>query len=92
LILLKDDNNEQIGSFAITKSAKFATLKTTKIAALTLSCSNHVRLSTSLTSVLIIQNWTVIQHIDADDSNFGEFEKRIQSFQRYICLYTLQFI
>jgi len=48
LILLKDDNTEKNASFAITKSAKFATLKTTKIAALTLSCSNHVRLSTSL--------------------------------------------
>jgi len=72
LILLKDDNTEKIAYFAIKKSAKCATLKTTKIAASTLSCSNHVRLSTSLTSVLIIQNWTLlISNIDADYSDFG---------------------
>jgi hypothetical protein len=56
-------------------------LKTTKIAALTLSCSNHVRFSTSLTSVLIIQNWTLlISNIDADNSDFGEFEKKDSKF------------
>lgn len=75
------------------KSAKFSTFKTTKIAALTLSCSNHGRLNTSLTSVLMIKNWTLlISNIDADNLDFGQFENRIQSFERYICLYTSQFI
>ena len=63
---------KKIASFAITKSAKFATLKTTKIAALTLSCSNDGRLNGRLPH-LSIQNW-LISNNNSDQSDFVEFE------------------
>ena len=45
-------------------------------------------------SVLMIQNWTLYwwSNIDADNSDFGEFQNRIQRFSWYMCLYKLRFI
>ena len=63
------------------------------------SCSNlgsgsNTSTPSPFSSVLMIQNWTLYwwSNIDADNSDFGEFQNRIQRFSWYMCLYKLRFI
>lgn len=74
-------------------------LKTTKIAALTSLAQawgpgTNTSTPSPFSSVLMIQNWTLYwwSNIDADNSDFGEFQNRIQRFSWYMCLYKLRFI
>ena len=57
-------------------------------------CGTSTSTSPPFSSVLMIQNWTLYwwSNIDADNSDFGEFQNRIQRFSWYMCLYKLRFI